>query len=71
MNLQQLLNGNLKITSQDDESGRRYYSIKLAFSDKDVLTVYHNSIEELVEELPSILGSAIQARIFNNQMIIN
>jgi len=71
MPLQNILNGNLKITSLDDDQGRRYYSIKLAFSDNDVLAVYRNTMDELVNELPSIISSAIQARILTDGNIIN
>ena len=71
MSYQSILNGNLKISSMDDEQGRRYYSIKLAFSDNDVLAVYRNSMDELVTELPNIISSAIQARILTDTHIVN
>ena len=71
MSFQNILNGNLKITSMDDEFGRRYYSIKLTFSDNDVLAVYRNSMDELVNELPNILSSAIQARILTDDRLVN
>jgi len=71
MSFQSILDGNLKITSMDDEQGRRYYSIKLAFSENDVLAVYRNSMDELVTELPNIISSAIQARILTDDRHIN
>ncbi len=71
MSLQNILDGNLEISSLDDEQGRRYYSIRLAFSENDVLTVYRNSMDELVNELPNILSSAIQARILTDNPIVN
>ncbi len=71
MSFQSILDGNLKITSMDDEQGRRYYSIKLAFSENDVLAVYRNSMDELVTELPNIISSAIQARILTDDQHIN
>lgn len=71
MSLQNILDGNLKITSLDDDQGRRYYSIKLAFSENDVLAVYRDTMDELVNELPSIISSAIQARILTDGNIIN
>jgi len=71
MSYQSILNGSLKITSMDDEQGRRYYSIKLSFSDNDVLAVYRNSMDELVTELPNIISSAIQARILTDAHIVN
>ncbi len=71
MSSQNILNGNLKIASLDDEQGRRYYSIKLAFSEKDVLAVYRNSIDELVNELPNILSSAIKARVLTDEKFAN
>ena len=66
-----IIDGNLKISSLDDEQGRRYYSIQLAFSENDVVSVYRNSIDELVNELPQIIGSAIQARIITDDMATN
>lgn len=71
MSFEHLLDGNLKISSMDDEQGRRYYSIKLAFSENDILAVYRNNIDDLVKELPEIIGSAIQARIFTDGRAIN
>jgi len=71
VSFQSILDGNLKITSMDDEQGRRYYSIKLAFSENDVLAVYRNSMDELVTELPNIISSAIQARILTDDRHIN
>jgi hypothetical protein len=71
MSLDNILDGNLKISSLDDEQGRRYYSIQLEFSENDVVAVYRNSIDELVEELPQIIGSAIQARIITENMVAN
>lgn len=71
MSFQNILDGSLKITSMDDEQGRRYYSIKLAFSENDVLAVYRNSMDELVSELPSIISSAIQARILTDDRLVN
>lgn len=71
MNFDNILDGNLKIGSLDDEQGRRYYSIQLSFSENDVVSVYRNSIDELVEELPQIIGSAIQARIISDDLVTN
>lgn len=71
MSFQNILDGNLEIMSLDDEQGRRYYSVKLSFSENDVLTVYRNSMDELVNELPNILSSAIQARILTDSPIVN
>jgi hypothetical protein len=71
MSTQSILNGNLNITSMDDEQGRRYYSVKLAFSENDILAVYRNSMDELVNELPGIISSAIQARILSDERLVN
>ncbi len=71
MSTQSILNGNLNITSMDDEQGRRYYSVKLAFSENDILAVYRNSMDELVNELPGIISSAIQARILTDERLVN
>jgi len=61
--LESLISGNLDISTLNDDSGRKYYTIRVSFSDKDVLTIYKNSINELMEELPDIISSAIDARI--------
>jgi len=71
MSYENILNGNLKITSMDDEQGRRYYSINLAFSENDVVAVYRENIDDLVEELPDIIGSAVQARLITDRLHIN
>ena len=71
MSTQNILNGNLNITTMDDEHGRRYYSVKLAFSENDILAVYRNSMDELVNELPGIISSAIQARILTDERLVN
>ena len=71
MSLENIIDGNLKISSVDDDQGRRYYSIKLAFSENDVLAVYRNSMDELINELPGIIGSAIQARMITDDMAAN
>lgn len=71
MSLENIIDSNLKIVSMADEQGRKYYSIRLAFSDNDVVSIYHNSIEELVNELPEIIGSAIQARIVSEGITVN
>ncbi|MBD3223912.1 MAG: hypothetical protein GF313_04235 [Caldithrix sp.] len=71
MELNHLLQGNLNVSTLEDEKGRQYFSIKIVFSEDDVVTVYRNSMDELIKELPSIIASAIQARIFNDQFVIN
>ncbi|MCB0282831.1 MAG: hypothetical protein H6627_03120 [Calditrichae bacterium] len=69
--MENLISGNLNISSLNDESGRKYYSIRVAFSEKDILTIYKNSISELMEELPDIISSAIQARMINDLQQVN
>ncbi len=63
MNIESILNGNLDISSVDDEQGRRYYNLNISFSDNDKFTIYKNDFEELINEIPGIISSAIQARI--------
>lgn len=69
--MENLISGNLNISSLNDASGRRYYTIRVAFSDRDILTIYKNTINELMEELPDIIFSAIQARIINENQPVN
>ena len=69
--LENLISGNLDISTLNDDSGRKYYTIRVAFSDKDVLTIYKNSINELMEELPGIISSAIDARIVKDVQPLN
>jgi len=60
-----ILNGQLDINSVLDNSGRKYFNLKVSFSEQDVLTIYRNSIDELLEDLPQIIVSAVRARILN------
>jgi len=69
--LENLISGSLDISTLNDDSGRKYYTIRVAFSEKDVLTIYKNSITELMEELPDIISSAIDARIVKSVQPIN
>jgi hypothetical protein len=69
--LKSLISGNLDISTLNDDSGRKYYSIRVAFSEKDVLTIYKNSINELMEELPDIISSAFDARIVKDVPPLN
>ncbi len=67
MSTESILNSNIDIQTMFDEAGRVYYSAKVSFSNEDVLTVSRNSIRELMDDLPSILLSAMQARIVQEQ----
>jgi hypothetical protein len=59
----QLLNSDVHINALSDESGRKYFNVRVSFSDNDTLTIYRNSMDELLDDLPNILVSAIRARI--------
>jgi hypothetical protein len=63
-----ILNSNLNINALADDSGRRYFKLKVAFSEEDILTIYRNSVDELLEDLPQVLVSAIRARIIQDQI---
>ncbi|MGD9898839.1 MAG: hypothetical protein AB7T22_06885 [Calditrichaceae bacterium] len=69
MKPEDIINSNLKISIQDDESGRRYYSVRLVFSDEDILTVYRDNMSELMSDLPHIIGSAMQARLISDGLL--
>jgi len=69
MNKDSILNGQLDINSVLDNSGRTYFNLKVSFSEQDVLTIYRNSIDELLEDLPQIIVSAVRARILNESNI--
>lgn len=69
--MENLISGVLDISSLNDDSGRKYYTIRVAFSEKDILTIYKNSINELMDELPEIIFSALQARMLNTYQPIN
>lgn len=62
-----ILDSRLNITALSDDSGRRYYNIKVSFSDDDILSIYRNSIDELLDDLPQLLVFAIRARIIQEQ----
>ena len=65
MNMDSILNGQLDINTVLDNTGRKYFNLKVSFSDQDALTIYRNSIDELLEDLPQIIVSAVRARIVN------
>lgn len=67
--MENLLSGDLKISTTNDQDGRTYYTIRVAFSEKDILTINKNSINELMDELPEIISSAIQARMIRENNI--
>ncbi len=69
MNLESILNSQLDINSVSDESGGTYYNLKVTFSDGDVLTVYRKSMDELLDDLPQIVVSAVRARIIRNDVV--
>jgi hypothetical protein len=69
MQTSKIIDTNLNINSSFDEMGRQYFHVQVAFSDEDRITVYRNSIEELLDELPQILASALRARIIIEQSI--
>jgi hypothetical protein len=69
MTLDNIINGNLNISSVSDNSGRKYFNLKVSFSDGDALTVYRNSMDELMEDLPQIIVSAVRARIVDNHVV--
>ena len=69
--MENLISGNVDISTLSDTSGRKYYTIRVVFSDKDIVTIYKNSINELMEELPEIISSAIKARMIPNVQSLN
>lgn len=62
-----IIDSRLNITALSDDSGRRYYNIKVSFSEDDILSIYRNSIDELLDDLPQLLVFAIRARIIQEQ----
>lgn len=69
MNVESILNSQLDINSVSDESGGTYFNLKVTFADGDALTVYRKSMDELLEDLPQIVMSAVRARIVNNDVV--
>ena len=49
MMIDKILDGNFRIETLQDEQGRRYYSIKISFSNDDILTVYKENMQDLME----------------------
>jgi hypothetical protein len=62
-----ILESRVDINALSDENGRRYFNIRVIFSETDALTVYRNSMDELLEDLPKVLDSAIRARIIHDK----
>ncbi|EHO40838.1 hypothetical protein [Caldithrix abyssi] len=69
MMIEKILDGNFRIETLQDEQGRRYYSIKIAFSNDDILTVYKENMQDLMEVLPNIISSAIKARVLTDAVV--
>jgi hypothetical protein len=67
MMMDNIIDSRLNITALSDDSGRRYYNIKVSFSQDDILSIYRNSIDELLDDLPQLLVFAIRARIIQEQ----
>ncbi|APF20661.1 hypothetical protein Cabys_3916 [Caldithrix abyssi DSM 13497] len=67
--IEKILDGNFRIETLQDEQGRRYYSIKIAFSNDDILTVYKENMQDLMEVLPNIISSAIKARVLTDAVV--
>ena len=68
MNQDCLLNGQVDINSVSDGTGRKYFNLKVSFSEDDALTIYRNSMDELLEDLPQIIVSAVRARIIHENL---
>ena len=69
MMIEKILDGNFRIETLQDEQGRRYYSIKISFSNDDILTVYKENMQELMDVLPNIISSAIKARVLTDAVV--
>lgn len=69
MNMDSIINGKLDINSISDDNGKKYFNLKVSFSEGDVLTIYRDSIDELLEDLPQIIVSAVRARIINETVV--
>ena len=67
--IEKILDGNFRIETLQDEQGRRYYSIKISFSNDDILTVYKENMQELMDVLPNIISSAIKARVLTDAVV--
>ena len=68
MNMETILNSQLNISSVSDETGGTYFNLKVSFADGDALTVYRKSMDELLEDLPQIVVSAVRARIIHTDV---
>jgi len=67
--IDKILDGNFRIETLQDEQGRRYYSIKISFSNDDILTVYKENMQDLMEVLPNIISPAIKARVLTDAVV--
>ncbi len=67
--IDKILDGNFRIETLQDEQGRRYYSIKISFSNDDILTVYKENMQDLMDVLPNIISSAIKARVLTDAVV--
>jgi hypothetical protein len=67
-NSDDILDSALNIQSISEDSGRRYFKLQIRFSEEDVMTVYRDSVEEILTDLPQVLVSAIRARIIHEKL---
>jgi hypothetical protein len=67
-NSDDILDSALNIQSISEESGRMYYKLQIRFSEEDVMTVYRDSVEQILTDLPQVLVSAIRARIIHEKL---
>jgi hypothetical protein len=67
-NSDDILDSALNIQSISEDTGRRYFKLQISFSEEDVMTVYRDSVEEILTDLPQVLISAIRARIIHEKL---
>jgi len=68
MNSQSILESALQILAISEETGKRYFKLHINFSKEDAMTIYRDSVDEILRDLPQVLVSAIQARIIREKM---
>ena len=69
MKAENVINSNLNIITFYDDDGRKYYKLNIAFSDNDMFTIARHSMDELLDDLPQVIVSAVQARLIRNSIV--
>ena len=68
MKSRSILESELQILAISEETGKSYFKLHINFSEEDAMTIYRDSVDEILKDLPRVLVSAIHARIIQEKL---